>query len=258
MTDMNAIATWAPTLLAVAARLAGMALVAPPLAHPAVPVKLRVGIAAAMALAVVARLAEPMPLPGSGGALVLGLGGELVLGWAIGYLAAALLAGVELGAYHVATQMGLALGSVANPTGGTARGSIAGLYHLLAVVAFFGVGGHRALIGGLLGSFRTVPPLGAAFGAELLPAAVGMLAAGFVLALKLAAPVLIALLLATVAMGLLQRAVPQISLLTVGLPVRALLGLAAIAAGAGAAWPLLDVAAGQLDRTVQGLIVAVR
>ena len=57
------------------------------------------------------------------------------------------------------------------------------------------------------------------------------------LALKVAAPVLIAMLLATVAMGFLHRAMPASHILSTGLPVRAMVGLLVMALGlAGLAW----------------------
>jgi flagellar biosynthetic protein FliR len=52
-----------------------------------------------------------------------------------------------------------------------------------------------------------------------------------------AAPVLIAILLATVAMGLLHRAVPSCHTLSTDLPIRAMVGMLVMALGlAGLAW----------------------
>jgi flagellar biosynthetic protein FliR len=79
-------------------------------------------------------------------------------------------------------------------------------------------------------------------------AATAMLAMSFVLALKVAAPVLAAILIATAAAGLIQKTMPQLNILTVGLPVRAMLGLAVLAASLAMLAPLLESALGILTR----------
>jgi len=244
---------WAMTLLLVTVRIAGMMLFAPVFASSAVPVKLRVVIAAAMGLAVVGRLAEPVPLPPSAVDLAMAAGCELLIGGAIGYAAGLIFTGVELGAFHISTQMGLALGDVVDPLKSDSPRAAGGLFRLLAVVVFLAIGGHRALVGGLLETFRTVPPPGAAGPAAVLDAAVAMLGASFVLALKLTAPVLIAMLVAMVAMGMLHKTMPQCNLLSVGLPVRAMLGLLVVACSLGALAPLVEAATARLSRGIQML-----
>ena len=253
MTIAEPIALWAPTLLLVTVRVAGMAVFAPVFGDSAVPVKLRLVVSVAMALAVVGRLARPVVLPGGWFDLAMGVGCEFLLGAAIGYSARLIFVGVELGAFHVSSQMGLALADVANPLKADAPSAVGGLFRMLAVVLFLALGGHRALVAGLLGTFETVPPLGFAPSPGMLDAVVGMLGASFVLALKVAAPVLIALMLATVALGLLHRTIPQCNLLSVGLPARAMLGLLVLAATLGAIAPLIEAAASQLGRSIQAL-----
>ena len=244
---------WLPTLLLVTVRVGGMMVFAPVLGHSAVPIRLRVVIAVAMGLAVVGRLGQPVALPAGWFELAAGVAGEAMIGAAIGYAARLIFMGVELGAFHVGSQMGLALGEAVNPLKADSPGAAAGLFRLLAVVIFLAVGGHRALIGGLFATFRALPPLTAASPVAVLDATVGMLGASFVLALKVAAPVLTALLAATVALGLLHKTMPQCNLLSVGLPIRAMLGMAVLAVSLGALAPLIDAAAGQLGRGIQAL-----
>lgn len=258
MTSIEPALIWMPTLLLVTARVAGVMLAAPVLGHSVVPVKVRVLVAVGIGLAAVGRLADPVRLPPHWPDLAVGLGCELLLGFAIGYAARLIFAGVELGAFHVAQQMGLSLAQVANPLAADAPSSVRGLLRLLAVVVFLAVGGHRALIGGLMQTFRTVPPLGFVPAAGMTNTIAAMLGASFVLALKVAAPVLIALLLATVALGLLHRTMPQCNLLSVGLPTRAMLGLLVLAATLGVLAPLIDAAAGQIGLGVRALTQGAR
>ena len=154
--------------------------------------------------------------------------------------------------------MGLALAEVSDPSMPEASSAVGGLLRLVAVVVFLAIGGHRALLGGLLATFDAVPPLAFPPAEALLATVVAMLGAAFVLALKLAAPVLIAVLISMVAMGLLQRTSPQFNLFSTGLPLQAMLGLLVLAGTMGVLGPLMDAAASQLTRGLQTLTAVAR
>ena len=223
-------------LLPVASRVAGLLLVAPVFGSAAVPVRLRVLMALVVGLAVVGQVA-PAVAPANVGELAITCVIELVVGLAVGWAAALIFAGVELAAAHVGAQMGVSLGEAAGGMGEESGSPVSAAYWVVALAAFLLVGGHRELLGGLLDSLRSVPGGGVAAKAGVIALAAGLLKASFVLALKVAAPVLVAMLLATVAMGLLYRALPACHILSTGLPIRAMLGLLVMALSvAGVAW----------------------
>ena len=230
MNDVTQYMLWAPTLLLVAVRVAGMLLTAPVLSSPAVPLRLRIFMSLVMALAVVGRIARAVALPDNWPALGVTVAGEALIGAAIGCAAALVFAGVELAATHVAQQMGIGLAAVFRGAPGESVGTARRVFYLLAVVVFLSIGGHRSLVSALVGSFRTVPLTGVSVQPGVLNVAAALLAASFTLALKLAAPVLITLLLATVALGLLHKALPQCHILSIGFPIRAMAGMVVLAA----------------------------
>ena len=69
---------WAPTLALVIARVAGMFAVAPVFGHSAVPVRLRIGMAVVVSLAVAGSLASPVAVPHSAAGLAIALCGAAV------------------------------------------------------------------------------------------------------------------------------------------------------------------------------------
>jgi len=248
--ELGDYATWMPTLVLVAARLLGMLMVAPAFGHAAVPVKLRIAAVLAMSPAVAGQVSVVAAPSASAAAMAASVVTELLIGLVIGYAARLILVGVRLGAFHVDLQTGLSIGEAFDPLSDEAGGSVRALFALLAVAVFVLIGGHRSLILATLRTYQTLPP-GAAFGGEaMLRIAVSMLAAAFTLGLKLAAPVVIAMLLATTAMGFLQKTLPQANLLSTHLPVRVLLGLAAVAASLGVLRPLMEAAVDQLTNRV--------
>ncbi|MBS3734459.1 MAG: flagellar biosynthetic protein FliR [Phycisphaerae bacterium] len=227
--DLSELTIWLPTLMLVLARVAGLCVVAPVLSHAAVPIRLRYAVSVVIALAVVGTgrwVGPPAAMPTSWLPLAGLIAVEAAIGAVIGFAARLVFVGIELGAFHAGTQMGLTLAEIYAPAGGPAPGVTRRLFVLTAIVVFLAIGGHRELLGGVVRSFRTVPPATFAIDRNVLTMIVALLGASFTLALKVAAPVLAAMLLATVALGLLQRSIRQCNLLSTGLPIRALLGLA--------------------------------
>lgn len=218
-----------PMLVLVVARIAGMVIFAPVLGEAAVPARLRILLALVMALGVMGQL-SPVAVPTAALPLVLAIVTELLIGLAIGYAARLIFVGVEIGAFHISTQMGLSLGEVFNPLSEESSDAVRQFFRMLTLVIFLAIGGHRLLIGGLLKSFSLLPVLGLAQSGPILTTITSLLAASFVLALKVAAPVLIALLAAGAALGFIQRTLPQLNTMSVGLPARIMLGLTVIVA----------------------------
>lgn len=221
--------TWNLTLLLVLVRLGGMFAVSPVFSHPTVPGKLRYFMAVAVAVAVSGSVAAPGAIVGGWGGLLVAIGGELLIGVAIGWTAGLVFVGVELGAYHIAAQMGLSLGEMFNPLSPSAPGIMRQFFGLLAIVVFLGIGGHREVISAVLNTFSAVPLVGMAPSPGVFEAMISLVGVSFVLAMKVAAPVLVTLLLAGVAMGMLQRSLPQFHILSVAIPVRAILTLVVLA-----------------------------
>lgn len=231
----------AAALLLVAARVSGICLVAPVFSASVMPIRLRLAMAIVMAMALVS-LVTPGPVPQSVAVLALMVVCELAVGATIGYAARLIFSGVELGAYHIGQQLGFSLSESFRGAGGEMSGAIRPLMWLVAVMVFLAVGGHREVIMALRKSFQLVPLAGFAPDGSLLSMVTSLLGVSFILALKVAAPVLVAMLLAAVAMGLLQRTMPQYNTLSVGLPIRIMVGMLVLAAALAVLGPLMEKA----------------
>ena len=216
----------AAALLLTALRAAAMLMVAPVFSHPAVPVRLRLGMAVVLAIGLSARVPDAAVALTPAG-LALAAAGEILAGALLGYLARLVFVGVQIGTFHVAQQMGL---NLAESYSRHAPGGQLALLPLLGVALFLAIGGHRQLIQGLAMSLQSAPVGQWVRPAEAVEAAVSLLGVGMVVALKVAAPVLAALLLTGLAMGLLQRTAPQLHVISTNLPLRVLVGLAVLAA----------------------------
>jgi flagellar biosynthetic protein FliR len=158
-----------------------------------------------------------------------GLVGEIAIGELLGLSAGAVLHAAALAGHVVAQQSGLALGSVFNPLFESETSPLEQLGFFAAALTFFAVRGHVELIRGLLSSFQTVPPLMFAADADAADFAAAILTSICELAMRLAGPALLTLLLSTVAMGFVGRTMPQLNILSVGFSLKLMLVLAVTA-----------------------------
>ena len=186
-----------------------------------------------------ARLAAPVTLPGDWVSLVLGIGREMLLGATIGFATSLLFLGVQVGAQQIGQQMGIALANVFNPVSRATTNVLGGLFHLTALVIFLSIGGHRLMMHGLLETFDTVPLMGFGVGAGVLKMVVSLLTAAYVMTVKVAAPVLVAMMLASVAMGLIQRTMPQFNILSAGFQIRVMVAALILAVSVASLGPLV-------------------
>ena len=255
--DLTGWTIWSQTVLLVAARVAGIFFVTPVLSGVSVPLRLRYFLTMVVAVAVTARLPVPAAAIGLTD-LVGGIGCELLVGLTIGYVARLVFVGVEVAAAQAAQQMGLAMAELSGRSPSDGRGVVGRMYWMVAGVVFLGIGGHRMVIGALLRTFKAAGPTGLAIehSEKILATVTGVLSVGFVLGLKIAAPVLVAMLLTTVALGLLQKAMPQCNVLSIGLPVRSLVGLVVLSAFVWVLVPVLESAVGFMSGELSALLSA--
>ncbi|MFW6155207.1 MAG: flagellar biosynthetic protein FliR [Planctomycetota bacterium] len=234
-------AVWAPTLMLVIFRVAGIFITAPMLGSPTIPPVVKAMIAIVVGLAVTGRLAAPVAMPATWVALVMGVGREMLVGATLGYAASLLFVGVNLAGGSISRQMGIGLAEVFNPQAQWATDLVSTTLNLLALVIYLAIGGHRLLVEGLMSTFTTVPLMSFAAGADVLEIMLSLLTAAFILGVKMAAPVLVTLMLASMAMGLIQRTMPQFNILSAGFQIRVLVSLTILAISLAALVPLIEI-----------------
>jgi flagellar biosynthetic protein FliR len=157
---------------------------------------------------------------------------EVITGALLGFLLRLFLAAVTLAGQLAGFQMGLAIANVIDPTTSDRYTIVAQILNLLALFTFLEMDGHLMAVSLLARSFEWLPPFSAAVSAEILHDLV--LSGGtemFRLALKIAWPISLSLLLVYLSMGLLVRIAPQMNMLMVGFPITISVGLIVIMFG---------------------------
>ena len=208
----------------------GMLIVATPLFGGAfVPPQVRIALTAILAIILVPLVSVPANLPPLAFAVM--LAGEALAGLALALAVHALIAAAEFAGRVVGFQIGLSYASLVDPQSGVRNNIIATLYGTLATIAFFGINGHLALMRTLVNSYTTLPPGQWGVQPTLLSGITQLLGMIFVLGTQLSMPVVTALLLVELVLGLVSRAAPALNLMVIGFPVRLAVGLLVLALG---------------------------
>jgi len=235
------------TFVLVLARVGALVLTAPAFTSAAIPVRVRALLAVALTLLVAplqsgGLAADPAHLP----EFLQSLASETLLGLLLGLGVMLLLQGIQLTGHLVSQLGGTAIAEAFDPTTDTTASIFAQFFYLLTLAMFLLIDGHGRLVAALLDSFARHPPGKAALGDSYVEVLTTLLSESFSLGIRAAGPAMVALLLATLLLGLVGRTLPQINVLAVGFSVNGLLTLGILLVSIGAvahAFPRQSVAA---------------
>lgn len=214
--ELNA---WMAGLLWPLTRILGLITAAPLFGNNAVPVSYKVALglllATIMAPGIPALPAiDPMSL---GGLLILVQ--ELLIGVAMGFAMRIVFAAIEFAGEVASMTMGLGFATFFDPNSAGRSSAIGQLLALVATMAFLAVNAHLVLLSALAESFVTLPisasPMSLGAPLEMVKWGGRIFSAG----LQLSLPIIAALLITNVALGILTRAAPQLNLFGIGFPV---------------------------------------
>jgi flagellar biosynthesis protein FliR len=214
-----------PAFVLVVFRLAGMMLLAPLFGSVRVPARVKGLLVLILALGLTPRIAPELTLPADTWSLAIGIGGEIVFGLAMGMVVSFVFIAAQWAGEMVGQQMGLSLSEVFDPQFGQQRSLIGEVYYMLTMAVFLLMDGHRALVIGIRASFESLPLLSVGMSESLLAMLVGLFDGAAALALQLAAPVLMTMLVVDLSLGFISKTMPQINVLTAGLSIRAMVGM---------------------------------
>ena len=224
-------------VLAVGLRVSGLMLFAPFFSHTAIPPRIKVGLVIAITAVlypVYSWHAEPFSLA-QWPTLV---GGEMLVGIAMGLATNAVIEAAQLAGQVLSIQMGYSLVNILDPNTQVENQVLAIFHQGAALLIFLSLGVHRWILRAIAQSFDYLPPGTALLTPVLSRALLHEGAIVLELGMQIAAPVLAATLLADVVLGLLGKASPQMPLMLLGPAIKSMLGVVLLGVTL-AYWPRL-------------------
>jgi flagellar biosynthetic protein FliR len=219
-------------------RVGAVVATAPILSDATLPVRVKGLMAVALAAMVTPVTLQTMttPLPSTNSLVELGTlaASEAAVGLALGLGLMVVLAGVQLCGQIVGQMSGMALAEGADPVFGDTASVFGQIYYLVTTAVFVAAGGLSMMLEGLLETLRLAPPGSGYSIQELAHGFIGLLGMGFELGIRASAPLLLALFLATLVIGLISRTLPQLNTMAIGFGVNAILTLGVMMMSMGA------------------------
>jgi flagellar biosynthesis protein FliR len=214
--------------LLIATRVLAVLATSPVLGLKNVPVQAKLGLGLFTALILVPVISRD-GLPAGVDVSWTTLAGEALVGALSGFAATLAYTAIAFGASLLDFQAGFSMGALYDQTFGTQGAMLERFYSAIAALLFFQTDAHHLVIQALVQLFVVVP-LGTFSLGRINPDLLAQIAASsFVVAIELVFPVMVALLLADVALGVLARVAPQFGIFQIGLQLKVVLALGGLA-----------------------------
>jgi flagellar biosynthetic protein FliR len=211
-------------------RMTGLFVVSPVFGRQNIPVYFKVGFSFLTAILV----SYSIPAPDLGAynslaAFIFLIAKEFLIGLVLGYISYLIITAIYLAGQMIDMHIGFGMVSVFDPMSNIQIPVTANFYFILTMLMFLAIDGHHLLIYTLTDSF-TLLPLNSSlvFDSDILGFFLKLFGSVFVIGFKIAAPVTAAVFVADVSLGVISKAVPQVNVFVIGMPLKILLGLLVI------------------------------
>jgi flagellar biosynthetic protein FliR len=224
---MPFILDYLPNFLLIFCRITGFFVAAPVFSQRNVPAMFKIGISLFVTLIAFSAV-------GMGEAavfdwaFVLAIVKESLLGLLLGFTAYLFFTAAQIAGSFVDMQMGFGIANVIDPITGAQSPILGNFKFFIAMLLFLSMNGHHYLLSAILDSYEWIP-LDNGWLAQIASGSVStFLFDSFVrvfkMAFQLAAPLVVAMFLTDLGLGMLARTAPQFNVFVIGIPLKIIIG----------------------------------
>jgi flagellar biosynthetic protein FliR len=149
---------------------------------------------------------------------------ELLVGLIMGFMVNMAFYAVQIAGYFADTSMGFGIVNVIDPNTGTQMPVMGQFNYILATMIFLAMNGHHTMIRALIQSYEVIKPGMFFIKKEAVGIFVNAFANMFYLGFKIGLPIMGAVFLTDVALGIISKLVPQVNVFVIGFSVKIILG----------------------------------
>ncbi|MCL2579672.1 MAG: flagellar biosynthetic protein FliR [Oscillospiraceae bacterium] len=220
--------TSALAFILVMLRMTGMMVFNPILGRANIPTQLSVGFAFILAILLTTTRSFPaLPDPNLGNLIFMAVS-EMLIGMAAGIIIRAISSALIIAGELIDMQMGIAMAKIFDPGTNASIALTANMFNIMFIFTFFITNNHLTFIYMVAQTFDIIP-LGTL---GISPAALyylpNLISTVLLFAVKLALPIVVVELIVTMAVGVMMRIVPQISVFVVSIQLRLMIGIFAL------------------------------
>jgi flagellar biosynthetic protein FliR len=223
---MGFILQYLPNLLLIFCRITSFIVVAPVFSAKNVPNHFKVGLSFLITLVAFTTIDQNVMT--IDGIYLVAIMKEIVIGLLLGFVAFLFFTVVQISGSFIDMQMGFSMANIIDPMTGAQSPIIGNLKFMLAVLLFLTFDGHHYFIRAIVDSYKWVPLSNEAFAhiynGQVSEFLLKTFVTVFALAFQMAAPMIVALFLIDVGLGILARTAPQFNIFVIGMPLKVLVG----------------------------------
>lgn len=210
-------------------RVSALLLTTPILGSRTVPAMTKIGLSVLLSFILLATTAPKAVIPPSFGHLIIAIGKELLVGVLAGFAVTLVYAALQLVASLAGVQIGFGFSNTVDANYGGQTPVLDHLFTGMATLIFLAGNFHHQFLIGTQALFDVLPPNGFSLFSISSDGLVALSANMFLIAGQVVLPLVGALLLADLALGIMARTAPQMNVFFVGMPIKIALGIFAIA-----------------------------
>jgi flagellar biosynthesis protein FliR len=217
-----------PNFLLIFCRITSFFVVAPLFSYRSIPMTFKIGLSAMISFIVFASM-DGQVSQAIDGLYMLSIIREVLAGLALGFVTYMFFTVVQIAGSFIDFQIGFGIANVIDPMTGAQSPVIGQFKYIIALLLFLSFDGHHYLLTAMMDSYHWIPIDNQFFGhmasGDISTFLVKVFTAMFALAFQMSAPVIVALFLTDLAMGVLAKTAPQFNIFVVGIPVKLIVGL---------------------------------
>lgn len=209
--------------LLVLVRVNAMIMIAPFFSSGVIPFRMKALLSFVVSLVIFPVISSSaLRIPESMGYYYLLVLQQVIIGVLIGFLMSIIFTAFQLSGQYFAVQIGFGINEVLDPMAQVSVPLIGQLKNLIGILVFLAISGHHFMIEAVFRSFELAPLFGISPAATggILKLLVHSFSGMFIIALKMALPVVGTIFLITVSMGVLAKVAPQMNIMMLGFPFK--------------------------------------
>ena len=214
-------------------RVTGVFVVSPIFGRQNLPVYYKIGFS--FFLTLIIATATPIAAPAASGYAPTSASGyallalkEFVIGACIGFIPFLRFSARYIAGQLIDMKIGFSMVNVLDPVSNIQIPITANFYYILCMLMFITVNAHHMVILSISRSYAIIPLGSLNVGGDAIRTLIRLFSDVFTVGFRLAAPIVFTTLLTDVALGIISKAMPQINVFMVGMPLKILVGIVII------------------------------
>lgn len=204
-------------------RMNAMIIIAPFFSSDLIPFRIKALVSFLVSLVIFPMVAaKGYRIPGDMGGYFLLVIQEVAIGLFIGFLVSVIFAAFQLSGQFFAVQIGFGINEVLDPIGQVSVPLVGQFKNIVGLLVLLAMNGHHLMLHGVYRSYELAPIMSVekAFLGGLLKYLLHAFSGMFVVALKIAIPVVAVVFVVTVSLGILAKVAPQMNIMMLGFPFK--------------------------------------